>query len=180
MGDLPASFEVDVVDAAGVMDPPDLEWLQSHAQQAGARLGCVGTMVLRVVGDLEMSCAHSRHSGVNGTTDVLTFDWLSRMSPPNPEYIYTNIKQTYQHISPFHVVIDVLACADEAQRQASIRGYHFRRELLLYAVHGILHGLGLDDQTEEQASVMHGLEDAVLRAIGVGEVFGVDERRLDS
>jgi len=106
-----------------------------------------------VVGDEEMAAAHARHSGVPGTTDVLTFDL--REDPDGP------------------LDADVMVCADEAERQAAARGHAVEREVLLYAVHAVLHCLGEDDRDEASAARMHAREDEVLRAIGVGATFSV-------
>jgi ssRNA-specific RNase YbeY (16S rRNA maturation enzyme) len=43
--------------------------------------------------------------------------------------------------------------------------------LLLYTLHGVLHCIGFDDHEEADFEAMHGAEDAVLAAIGVGPVF---------
>ena len=67
--------------------------------------------------------------------------------------------------------IDLMLCIDEARRRAEEFGHDERRELLLYAVHGLLHGLGHDDQDAEAFASMHDEEDRILRQIGVGSVF---------
>jgi probable rRNA maturation factor len=127
-----------------------------HAREAAdlvfapsaARIG------IRVVDDASMAEAHVRYSGVAGTTDVLTFD-LSEPGGP--------------------AEADLLICADVAAREAGARGTTIWRELLLYAVHGMLHCAGHDDHTEADADLMHAREDAILAAIGVGRVYAAHE-----
>lgn len=104
---------------------------------------------IRVIGDREMDAAHRRWSDVPGTTDVLTFE--SREDEA--------------------LEIDLLLCRDEAARRAEEFGHDIDRELLLYAVHGILHCLGHDDHQDEARTMMHREEDRLLAAVGVGAVY---------
>ena len=66
---------------------------------------------------------------------------------------------------------DVVVCVDEARRQAVNRGHEVRAEVLLYAVHGLLHLLGYDDHEPDSAAAMHDREDTLLAALGVGRVY---------
>ncbi len=64
-------------------------------------------------------------------------------------------------------------------RQARQRGHSVERELLLYAVHGLLHCAGFDDHGTAAFDRMHAEEDRILRAIGIGPIFiagGANER----
>lgn len=150
--------------SVAVLDPrrrlagPAVAWLRTSAVaacQAQARAsGLAGEVRVRLVGDEEMSAAHQRHKGEAGTTDVLTFD-LSEQ--------------------PRVLDVDILACVDEAARQAADRGLAVERELLLYIVHGVLHCAGYDDHTEEQAMAMHAREDELLEEIGVGATFAAGD-----
>ncbi|QYK48667.1 MAG: rRNA maturation RNase YbeY [Phycisphaeraceae bacterium] len=113
-----------------------------------------GEIRIRLVRDEEMSMLHERHTGIAGTTDVLTFDLRD-----------TPLDQT----SPLDA--DLVLCIDEAARQAQLRSIHIVHELVLYAVHGILHMLGHDDHDNDAYVAMHEVEDRVLAAAGIGPVF---------
>jgi probable rRNA maturation factor len=71
--------------------------------------------------------------------------------------------------------VDLLVCADEAGRQAELRGFTVERELLLYIVHGVLHCLGFDDHNETDSARMHAEEDRLLAAAGVGATYAPAE-----
>ncbi|MBL9032862.1 MAG: rRNA maturation RNase YbeY [Phycisphaerae bacterium] len=146
------SIQVEVTDACGRVTAVQQEWIRRHAGAAMVRLGVSGRVGVRIVSDAEMDAAHRRHSGVEGTTDVLTFD----LRAPGSAGLDT----------------DVLVCVDEAERQARAAGHPVERELLLYVVHGVLHCLGHDDHDEASAARMHAAEDALLIEIGVGATFG--------
>jgi probable rRNA maturation factor len=124
-------------------------WLAARLEAALAFLNAGGEVRVRVVDDAAMAEAHVKYSGVAGTTDVLTFNLAENDN----------------------LDVDILVCRDEAVRQAAARGHGIDRELLLYAVHGVLHCLGHDDHDEAGAARMHTEEDRILEAIGVARTY---------
>jgi probable rRNA maturation factor len=145
---------VQVVDARGELTATEVRELTDLLTRALGVLGATGELRVRLVGDEEMSALHERHSGVPGTTDVLTFD-LSEGAGAGERVLDA----------------DVVLCVDEARRRAAELGHTPARELLLYGVHAALHCLGHDDHDEAGAARMHAEEDRVLTAIGVGAVY---------
>lgn len=136
---------------AGVTVPVDLGPLRSRIAAAVAECGRPVTRLhVELVDDAIMDHLHRKHSGVPGTTDVLTFP---ASGPDDP------------------VDVDIVACVDEARRRAVEFGHDVERELLLYAVHGLLHCLGHDDHDPEAFERMHAEEDRILTAIGTGATF---------
>jgi probable rRNA maturation factor len=146
-----------VADPDGRLARGEAEWLERRGALAMERLGASGEVRVRVVGEAEMARLHGRHAGEAASTDVLTFDLSDGPGAP--------------------LDADIVVSADEAAREASLRGHAVEREVLLYVVHGMLHCLGHDDHDERGAQAMHALEDEVLEAIGVGATFGAPARR---
>ena len=135
-------------------DPATQRWLMEHLQAAVACLDApIAAVTVRGVDDAEMARLHQRFSGIDGTTDVLTFDHADLPSGEGP------------------LAGDIAVCVDVAERAARTRSHTPQVELLLYAIHGLLHLMGEDDRTPEAYRRMHAREDAVLRAIGVGAAF---------
>jgi probable rRNA maturation factor len=66
---------------------------------------------------------------------------------------------------------DVACCLDEAERRADSLGHERARELVLYALHGLLHVAGFDDHDEESFQRMHAEEDRLLESVGLGAIF---------
>ena len=134
------------------VDPPADGWLADRLEAAvrGAGVG-PATLAVRVVNDAEMIRLHALHSGVEGTTDVLTFDNRDCLSEA--------------------IDGDLVLCRDEAVRRAAELGHPARVELLLYAVHGLLHLAGEDDHDPEAHRRMHEREDRILAGLGLGPVF---------
>lgn len=147
---------LDVV-AAATGDPArglDLQWIRATLTAAlehvERRMACI---TVKIVDDAMMRNLHERHRGSACTTDVLTFDHSLPQGP---------------------VEADIVLCVDEAARRAADLGHTIERELLLYALHGVLHCAGFDDGTPQDFQAMHAEEDRILAAIGVGRTFGTD------
>lgn len=127
-------------------------WVRERLLAVLGTLGCaVDSLSVVLVGDEAMSKLHEQYLDDPSTTDVMTFD----------------LRETEEGPIDGELVI----CVDEAGREAETCGHGVERELLLYAVHGVLHLLGYDDHDPEEAAAMHEEEDRLLRAIGVGAVF---------
>lgn len=119
------------------------------------RAGALRSVSVLLVGDAAMQRMHHRHMGLATTTDVLTFEL---------EY----------DARGWVVEGEIAVCVPMARRQARQRGHGAREELLLYAIHGLLHLLGFDDRCGSDYERMHETEDRLLRRLGVGPVFRAD------
>ncbi len=127
-------------------------WLVQQMRRAVSHLRLVGASIsIAVVGDGRMTELHEAYRGESGTTDVLTFD----------------LREGESQALEGEIVI----CLDEAARQARQRGHEIRTEVLLYALHGLLHLVGYDDRDSGSSQAMHRKEDEVLTAIGIGPVY---------
>jgi len=87
-----------------------------------------------VVSDDEIAELNRRFLGRDGTTDVLAFPYASENGRLEGE-----------------IVIN----ADEAVRRAEDVAHDSQDELMLYAVHGLLHLLGCDDAEPDDRRRMH-------------------------
>ena len=152
------SIEVEGLDPLAPLSTDTLQELITNIQRALDTLPNTGQVRVQVVNDQRMSDAHKQFSGIQGTTDVLTFD----LAPPTNNFD-TKILDT-----------DLIICFDEAQRQALTRNHPTQHELLLYTIHGVLHCLGYDDHNEKDFQRMHQREDEILSTIGIGKTFFSD------
>jgi probable rRNA maturation factor len=109
-------------------------------------------MSVALVDDDRMSALHAQFMGIAGPTDVLTFpidqDRRGRVTSG-----------------------EVIVCVPQARREAKRHTIPVRHELLLYAIHGMLHLLGYDDRTARDFRTMHRTEDDILTQLGFGPVF---------
>jgi probable rRNA maturation factor len=128
-------------------------FIQSQIKRAHAMLGSsLAELSIALVGDRQMSDLHFHFMSIAGPTDVLTFplemDARGQM-----------------------VCGEIIICVPEGRRRARQQGVPLAHELLLYAVHGMLHLSGYDDKTAREFKIMHRTEDDLLTRLGVGAVF---------
>ena len=128
-------------------------FLRKHLRRAHALLSpALAELSVALVNDARMSQLHERFMNIAGPTDVLTFE--------------LDLDDAGDVTSG-----EVIVCVPEARRQALGRGIELRMELLLYALHGMLHLCGFDDRTARGFRTMHRREDDILTALGFGPVF---------
>ena len=145
-----APLDLTITAAAG---KPLVPYLRRHLRAAHAVLKpSLAELSVALVGDATMADLHERFMGIPGPTDVLTF--------PLDEDARGRVTAG-----------EVVVCVPEARRRAKAEGTDLRREVLLYALHGMLHLSGYDDQTPAEFARMHRAEDRILSQIGVGTVF---------
>lgn len=142
---------IQLTEAAG-LPAQEAAWLLATLRACATHLPVpVARAAISCVHDARMSQLHARFCGDASTTDVLTF---AQNAPGAP------------------VDCDIAICVDEARRRAEELGHTPAQELLLYALHGLLHACGHDDHDPAQYAAMHAMEDRILEAVGVGALFG--------
>ena len=99
---------------------------------------------------------NEQYLGYCGTTDCLSFD-LSDDGDVGRDRVF-----------------DVIVNGELALREAARRGHAGAAELALYITHGLLHNLGFDDATPQQAREMHRRENEILQHLGYGLVYDDD------
>ena len=62
---------------------------------------------------------------------------------------------------------DIIICTEQAARQAQEYGFSLRREIIFLFIHGLLHLLGYDHETELEAREMFAIQKQVLLRYGI-------------
>ena len=138
---------------AGCPHRPYLAYLRRWLPKALAEIKRPPAVVaISLIGDTKMAALHEQFLKIAGPTDVMTFELDHDARGRCTEG-------------------EVVICASYAKREAKRQGHDVRRELLLYALHGVLHLSGFDDLNERDHRRMHKEEDRILVAIGIGAVF---------
>ena len=128
------------------------------AREVGAvlrRVGFPGDLSLSLVDDAEMGRLHGSFSGDPAPTDVLAFP----LAGPRGD-------------GARFPAAEVVVSVETAVREARARRLRPRTEVLLYAVHGILHLRGEDDHDPVRARRMDRRTLALLRALGYRHRIG--------
>jgi probable rRNA maturation factor len=97
----------------------------------------------------EIASLNARYRGIHAPTDVLSFP-AGTIPAPIPEL----------------PLGDVVVSVEQAAQQAKLNGHDFVTELLMLCLHGTLHLLGYDDQTDAQRAHMNQIAVRTLRALG--------------
>jgi probable rRNA maturation factor len=145
------------IDVAVPVDRALLERLIALFAHAGEREPCAPhgnwTVALRITNDSEIARLHERFFGDAAATDVISF--------PSGEPLSEQ----------FGYLGDIVVSLDAARRQAPEVGHGVERELAFLALHGLLHLIGYDDQTEPRRAMMLARQEELLasheRASGV-------------
>lgn len=90
------------------------------------------TLAVCLVGDGEMRRLNATFRGVNATTDVLAFAGFAEPGPA-PQF----------HLG------DIAVSIPQADRQARALGHSLSREIRILLLHGYLHLLGYDHETDD-------------------------------
>ena len=111
---------------------------------------------IAIVDDAEIQELNTQFLDHRTTTDCLSFD----------------LSDEDEELKVFELIVN----GEMAVRQADLRGHSSEAELALYITHGLLHNLGFDDSTPDQARTMHDAEDEILQQMGYGFVYNKNAR----
>jgi probable rRNA maturation factor len=106
-----------------------------------------------VIGLAEMTELNRQYRGKEGPTDVLSFGCDDPCAVTGPDEPVT--------------LGDVVIAPEVAEEQAQALGHTVEEELNLLLVHGVLHLLGYDHESDEDAEAMQARERALLEAWAV-------------
>ena len=105
-------------------------------------------LVIRIVDEAESRALNRQYRGIDRPTNVLSFPFEAPPQVPS------------DHIG------DLVICAPVVEREAADQGKPLEAHWAHMVVHGVLHLLGYDHETDEDAATMEGLEIAILGRLG--------------
>jgi probable rRNA maturation factor len=148
--DVAEPFEADV----------DRGLIADVVRRALAAAGVTGEVELSLVvtGDAEIWQLNREYRGIDQPTDVLSF---SQIEPAigNAESIFPSVPGETRLLG------DVVISGDRVRAQAADYGHGQRRELAYLTVHGLLHLLGYDHETEADRQIMRQAEESALMTV---------------
>ncbi len=132
------------------------EWLQSVVKQVmiSEAIDLPAELSLLITDDVTVHQLNLQYRGIDQTTDVLAFAFQEDNDFPEfPE----SDTQLGEVIISFH----------QAHRQAAELGHSLDHELAVLTVHGVLHLLGYDHESEDQEAQMSQAENRILQGPGL-------------
>ncbi len=118
-------------------------------------------MTLMFVPETAIANLNEQHMGKMGPTDVLAFplDAIESLCSPGPGAISRGPERVPIDLNDLPILLgDVVVCPIVASRQALSHAGNLDDEIALLIVHGILHVLGFDHDTEEKSRKMQNCE----------------------
>ena len=145
---------VDVQLADGSTKTPDAQQIQDWVAAVFAALERSPLpMTVRIVGEEEMAKLNRRYRGQNQPTNVLSFPM-----EPLPG-ICTDL------------LGDIVVCGPVVDREAAIQHKLPMSHWAHMVVHGMLHLVGYDHESDQEATAMETLEKSVLQGLGYSDPY---------
>lgn len=107
---------------------------------SGKMLGRSGTLDLVLIDDKEMRQMNKQYRKKDSPTDVISFAYLEVTE--------------YERQKGDIIVGDIFISVDTAKRQAKENSHDFKTEMAILFVHGLLHVLGFDHNTNKEEAEM--------------------------
>ena len=154
-------IDVDVEDPAWLAAAPDCQALAIEAGEATLALAKArnsqvptGTIAILLADDAAVGDLNARFRGQDRPTNVLSFP-----APANPAHHLGDVALAYG------------VCAGEADAQGKSLAHHLQH----LVAHGILHLLGYDHMTDEEADTMEALERDIMAGLGISDPYLASE-----
>lgn len=114
----------------------------------------------------EIKRVNTEFRNIQAPTDVLSFPMIPFETPA--DYSIVEEDESYFDLDTDELLLgDIMISADKVFAQAEEYGHSVTREFCFLVAHSMLHLLGYDHMTLEEASVMEQKQAAVLEKLGI-------------
>ncbi|MCE2928408.1 MAG: rRNA maturation RNase YbeY [Candidatus Caenarcaniphilales bacterium] len=115
-------------------------------------------VVLSFVHETEIKELNHLYRNINESTDVLSFNTIGNLNEDLEKF--DDLQGA--SLDPEECSLgDIIICVSKAQKQAQEANRSLKDELHILFIHGLLHLLGFDHQSEEEAKEMFGLQNKI-------------------
>lgn len=147
------TVDIEYQNATAVTDLPAREEFQRWAEAALSGHRQFAELTIRLVDEGESRQLNREFRGQDKPTNILSF-------PVDiPVIVGSNL------------LGDLVICAPVVQQEAVAQGKHLRAHWAHMVVHGVLHLLGLDHRTDQEAAAMERVEIKILVKLGFGDPY---------
>lgn len=107
------------------------------------------------------------YRGIDKPTDVLSFPMLSFQAAGDFSEIETNPQENFNPDTGEAMLGDIMISVPRAKEQAEAYGHSQKREFAFLIVHSVLHLLGYDHETPEDAAFMENKQKTILNEMNI-------------
>lgn len=104
---------------------------------------------------------------IDNPTDVLSFPNIAYDSPADFRHVEEEAADCFEPDTGELVLGDIIISVERVREQAKAYGHSEKREFAFLTAHSMLHLLGYDHMTKEEAAVMEEKQEKVLQALGI-------------
>jgi probable rRNA maturation factor len=120
-------------------------------------------LAIMLTDDAGIRTLNANWRGIDKPTNVLSFPALQPTGPSLPG-------------DPPRMLGDIAIAYETTRREADDEGKAFDHHLSHLAIHGFLHLIGYDHETDEEAGEMESLEREILARLGIPDPYAPQER----
>ncbi|MCD8105321.1 MAG: rRNA maturation RNase YbeY [Lachnospiraceae bacterium] len=125
---------------------------------------CVG---LLVTDNEEIRRLNLEHRQIDHPTDVLSFPMVDFEQPGDFDWLETDGDDCFDPESGELVLGDIVVSADKVLEQSKSYGHSVMREYAFLITHSMLHLLGYDHMTEDDAARMERMQEEILKTLQI-------------
>lgn len=122
---------------------------------------------LLVTGNAEIHEMNLEHRGIDRPTDVLSFPMADFETPGDFSFLEEDGSDCFEPDSGELMLGDIVISADKVVEQAQEYGHGVKREYAFLITHSMLHLMGYDHMTEEEAKEMERLQEEILEGLHI-------------
>lgn len=120
-----------------------------------------------VTTDEEIHVINSEQRGIDRATDVLSFPMIVFENPGDFSFLQTDDVDCFDPDTQELLLGDIVISAEHVLAQAKEYGHSVRREFAFLVAHSMLHLIGYDHMTDEEAQEMERLQEEILTKLGI-------------
>ena len=108
-----------------------------------------------------------QHRQIDAPTDVLSFPMVTYETPGDFSILEEDGADCFEPDSGELMLGDIVISADKVLEQSAEYGHSVKREYAFLIAHSMLHLMGYDHMTEEDAAEMERLQEEILKQLNI-------------
>ncbi|MBQ9512669.1 MAG: rRNA maturation RNase YbeY [Lachnospiraceae bacterium] len=112
------------------------------------------------------------YRGINKSTDVLSFPSVTYQKPTAYEALQKQAGDVYDEETGHYYLGDIVLNVDRVNSQALEYGHSVKREAAFLIAHSVLHLIGYDHETKEEAAIMEQKQEQILNLLKITRDHG--------